>query len=373
MDIFKNNNYEKEFSYWLQNIVAREDIFKDYNYEKEYSCSPNVIAKHFNKLMYLIININNIHNGRNFFKEYIRDNENEINEMNSAGWSALMIAVRNSKKFNLLEEIKLLIKKGADINVTNKDGWSSLMLASRYSNENSNIETVKLLINKKADINATNKTGCSSLMIASRFSNDTSNIETVKLLIEKGADVNAKDNEGWTPLMMASRYSNEKSNNETVKLLIENGANINIINQSKVSALLLAAIGTEIRVPPESNLDTIKILIENGANVNVEYNKTFFGYLTLDHSREIINLVSQINFNKFCMKNVMKMVPIKAYKILLNPESFQSQLLAIKWKINYGGSYTELIKENKKLFDYLGIYDDHSLRTKIMDCMKFMD
>ncbi len=37
-----------------------DDIFKDYDYEAEYDCSEYTKSKYFSKLMYLIINVNNI-------------------------------------------------------------------------------------------------------------------------------------------------------------------------------------------------------------------------------------------------------------------------------------------------------------------------
>lgn len=40
---------------------------------------------------------------------------------------------------------------------------------------------------------------------------------------------------------------------------------------------------------------------------------------------------------------------------------------------NYDNLYTELLMNNKKIFDYYGIYDDESLKTKILDAVKFMD
>jgi len=59
----------------------------------------------------------------------------------------LIDAVKNGKT----EEIKLLLENGADVNLKNNDGWTALMLASRNSNTESNIETVKLLLENGAD------------------------------------------------------------------------------------------------------------------------------------------------------------------------------------------------------------------------------
>lgn len=154
------------------------NIFDGYDYEREYDCSEFTKANHFNKLMYLIINVNNIQNGKKILAEYIINNKNEINEKNSEGWTSLLIAARNSKKFGILEEIKLLIENGADIDATDINGRTPLMMAS----------------SSKTD----------------------SDLETVKLLIECGADINAKDNYLYTPLLMALRY-NTDTKFETIK------------------------------------------------------------------------------------------------------------------------------------------------------------
>ena len=62
-----------------------------------------------------------------------------------------------------VEEVKKLIKKGADVNTKNQNGWTPLHLASwnRY------LKIVELLIKNGADVNAENKRDKTSLDLIS--------------------------------------------------------------------------------------------------------------------------------------------------------------------------------------------------------------
>jgi ankyrin repeat protein len=119
--------------------------FNDFDTNIEYKCSQFTKSKGFTKLMYLLINANNI--DHRIITKYIIENKNEINKINDAKWTALHIACRNSRLFNLEIIIQILLKNGADSNFkSNNDEWTALMSASRNSNTESNFNTVKILI-----------------------------------------------------------------------------------------------------------------------------------------------------------------------------------------------------------------------------------
>ena len=61
----------------------------DYDYNREYYCSIKTKCKHFSKLMYYIINVNNIPNGKEIIKKYIEENKDKINDKNEVGWTVL--------------------------------------------------------------------------------------------------------------------------------------------------------------------------------------------------------------------------------------------------------------------------------------------
>ena len=309
-----------------------------YDYHKEYNCSSITKSKYFNKLMFLLINIDKI--DMKILINYILSNKNEINEKNEKGWTALHIASRNSRKINFFTDIiKLLLENGADINRKNNNGWTALMHAARYSNIDSNNETVKLLL-------------------------------------ENGADINIKNNSGLTALMHAAQKSNISSNNETVKLLLENGADINIKNNDGNTVLILAI--------HNSNNDTVKILLENRADVEIKNNnnETFFSYIDKNNavSNELLKIIYQIKHHELSMKKILKQLLLNFNMLLLNPNSIRIKIMNIKWEINKCHDnesvkklYTKLVDDNMDILDYLNIYDADSLQTKIGDVVKNID
>ena len=85
-----------------------------------------------------------------------------------------------------LDEVKTLIKNGADVNAKNEGGWTALMMAS----ENGHNEVVKILIENKADVNIQDSDGWTALMMASEYINN----DVVKtLLIDYQAKVSDED------------------------------------------------------------------------------------------------------------------------------------------------------------------------------------
>ena len=147
-----------------------DNIFDGYDYDKEYDCWLCIKCNHFSKLMFLIINVNNIPNGHYVLKNYVLSNQNEINNKNAEEWTALHIAAINSNRYGL-GTVKLLLENGADVNLTEKYGRTALMFA-RLSNTDSNLETVRLLLDKGADVNLATKDGWTALMFAVGYSNN---------------------------------------------------------------------------------------------------------------------------------------------------------------------------------------------------------
>ncbi len=113
-----------------------------------------------------------------------------------------------------IEEVRLLLEKGADVNSRNMDGWTALMLAAW----NGNTETVELLLDEGADVNSKSISGWTALMFAAA----NGCIKTAKFLIEKGAEVDEKYDNGETALLVAAWNGQI----DIIKLLIEKGANV---------------------------------------------------------------------------------------------------------------------------------------------------
>lgn len=102
-----------------------------------------------------------------------------------------------------LENIKVLLKHGADVNVHAKSNHVSALLTAV---KNGRSDIAKLLIEHGADVNtvtAASSNGTTPLMAACV----TGDLESCKLLVEKGkAHLNVRDNNGNSAIMLAKRH-----------------------------------------------------------------------------------------------------------------------------------------------------------------------
>ncbi|MCM1324041.1 MAG: hypothetical protein NC218_07755 [Acetobacter sp.] len=113
-------------------------------------------------------------------QRYVENKEHEaLNE-------SLFIAIKENKP---IEDIKALIKKGADVNACDEDDGTVLMCAKTA-------EQTKLLLEAGADVNAKNVFNETALMCAQTA-------EQTRLLLEAGADVDVYDIKGRTALSIA--------------------------------------------------------------------------------------------------------------------------------------------------------------------------
>jgi ankyrin repeat protein len=108
-------------------------------------------------------------------------------------------------------------------------------LLSACYDMNSDMQNVQLLLDKGADVNAKLRDGDSALMIALYMYN----IDILRLLIDRGADVNARDKNGKSVLIQAA----EKGRTHAITILVDRGADINAKSSSGKTPLIMAAIG----------------------------------------------------------------------------------------------------------------------------------
>ncbi len=141
-----------------------------------------------------------------------------------------------------IEQVKLLISKGADVN--EKRGLGTPL---HYASEKGHTEMVKLLISQGAYVNA----WCRPVGTPLHYAAIRGDRQTVELLLTKGADVNAKDWYGRKPLFVAMT-STATGRKEVVELLVAKGA--------KVPALNLAAYMADI--------EKVRKCLQNGMDIN---------------------------------------------------------------------------------------------------------
>lgn len=115
-----------------------------------------------------------------------------VNGFDSLGQTALIAAIGN----NSLDEVKLLLARGADPNLADNAGWTPLHFATWFG---STSVLLKELLDHGAGINARNDRGITPLYFASVAGHEAQ----VKLLLDRGADRNLASKTGYTPLRAA--------------------------------------------------------------------------------------------------------------------------------------------------------------------------
>jgi len=111
-----------------------------------------------------------------------------------------------------VDQVNLLISKGADVNLRNRMNWTPLHTAI----QNRRQAIVELLTTKGADVNAKDNRGQTPLHVAVNLGQK----EVVELLIAKGADVNVMGSRGDNALSLAKK----RQNTEIIDLLLKHGA-----------------------------------------------------------------------------------------------------------------------------------------------------
>ena len=174
----------------------------------------------------------------------------QVERVDGVNRTPLMHAARSKNA----ETIEVLLDAGADIQARDRLGNTPLSWASGFGIA----DGVQVLIDAGADANTVDSVlGYTPLIWASGFGDPVS----ISILIEAGADVTVNDfAEGRTPLMHAVRTGKK----EGVATLIAAGAKVNGIDNSKSTALHIAAESNNVM------LDKVQLLVQAGADVNAK-------------------------------------------------------------------------------------------------------
>ena len=146
------------------------------------------------------------------------------------------------------EEVRRLVKDGADVTAGQADGATALHWAAYHGNA----DLARLLLEAGADASAANRNGSTPLWLAANLG-DARMIET---LLEGGADANEELPLGRRPLMLAARSGRV----DAVRVLLDHGADPNATeNERGTTALMQAA--------DQGHASVLAVLIQHGADV----------------------------------------------------------------------------------------------------------
>lgn len=211
----------------IQKLYNLKYLFVD-DPDVSYSCSKNITCKKFNHLQKCVIQTAKYNFLEKYIDLYLDEYPEVINYQNENGWTALMLAARNSNHTSTDETVEILLKYNADVNLQNNDEFTALILAS------------------------------------GKFQTDSSE-KTIELLLEYNADVNVQDLNGNTALMYASFDTQSKRSSKIVSLLLDHHADVNIHNKNYDTALTIAVKNTKVY-----ELEHIEMLIEKMTDELIE-------------------------------------------------------------------------------------------------------
>ncbi len=153
------------------------------------------------------------------------------------------------------DEIKKVIKEGADVNIQDAKGRTPAMIAT-YNND---IETLKVLLKAGANVNIRDNTKNNPFLYAGA----EGYLDILRLTIKAGADPKVTNRYGGTALIPAS----ERGYVDVVlELLTNTNIDVNHVNNIGWTALLEAII---LNNGDEKQQRIVQMLIEHGANVNI--------------------------------------------------------------------------------------------------------
>jgi len=313
-------------------LFENENINDTPDINKLYFCSRNTKSTGMTLLMKWVLLTAKHIELIDKIREYVELCPHVLNIVNTAGWTALMIAVRNSHLHSTESTVELLIELSANINYQTADGWTALMMAAKHSNCDSTERTVELLIGAGADLNLWTDMGKTALGIAAGLCRRTSTERTVKILLESGADPNVMINDNKTALVYASTLTNISSSNLVVQMLIDYGADVNKRNYHGITVLMAAtAAGTRFTGFTETmegtgftgTPETVRVLIEAGADPNAVNDKganALMYAIARGSPKETVDILIDHGTNLNTHTNGMTALSIAVYYYVKYPE-----------------------------------------------------
>ncbi|AFX92898.1 putative ankyrin repeat protein [Megavirus courdo11] len=147
------------------------------------------MVTHSSNLLYYITN--DVYTFQRFdaMVERMKNYPDELYEINSAGETILIIAIKLKKKLALILLSK--ITEEFDIDAQDNNGWTALMWACRYANQSYSFDLIDMLLDKGVDIDLINHQGMTAMDILAKYHGNTKNLNIIKIakmMISYGAE-----------------------------------------------------------------------------------------------------------------------------------------------------------------------------------------
>ena len=205
-------------------------------------------------------------------------NEISVNAKDNLNQTPLMHACFDGGR---LDNIKMLLKNGADIQASSSNGSTVLHFASASSNQ----EIVEFLLKlNERSVNTTDNLNQTPLMHACY---DGGRLDNIKMLIQNGADIQASSSNGSTVLHFASALSNQ----EVVEFLLKlNEISVNAKDNLNQTPLMHACFDG-------GRLDNIKMLLNNGADIQASSSNgsTILHFASRNSNEEVVEFLLKSN------------------------------------------------------------------------------
>jgi uncharacterized protein len=160
-------------------------------------------------------------------------------------------AVADAAQAGQTEQVRALLKQGADVNAGQGDGTTALHWAAMAGDA----ELVQMLATAGANLRATTRLGgYTPLYLAARGGHSA----VVATLLAAGADVTQAASTGATPLMLAAAAGDTR----TLTILLEGGAPIDAKDTAKGETALMYAAAF-------NRAEAVKLLLQRGADATV--------------------------------------------------------------------------------------------------------
>ena len=199
-----------------------------------------------------------------------------------------------------IEQVRDLIRQGADVNVQDEYGFTPLISAII----NEHLDICKELVKAGADVNMKSEAGMTALhFLGDRLYSplSTNDLECMNELVHEGADVNSQTNSGNTPLMLIlSRIrfgdgvdafdefdkSYQEADASATEIMLNAGLDPNIADKEGNTMLHEAA--------EDGNVKAVKMLLLKGANPNAieqVFGETPLHYAAWSGNKEVVKLL----------------------------------------------------------------------------------